>query len=316
MADAERIDEAVERDPAPRLDRREQIAHRGLAVALASSACSRRAVALLQREDVGRLHHQAVARRKHSICFSPSPSMSKARRETKCLQPLDRLRRADQPAGAARAPPRRLLAHRMAAADRACRRETDRASRSFGRLSSTTSTTCGITSPARWMMTVSPIADIDALADRLAVVADALDVILVVQRGVLHHDAADRDRLEPRHRRQRAGAADLDVDAVAARSSPARPANLCAIAQRGAARHEAEPLLPVEPVDLVDHAVDVVAERGALLLDLAIESRAASSTRLAQLDQRIDRRSRSRSSQSHHAVTAYLPACSLISPQA
>src|SRR6202000_3384400 len=37
------------------------------------------------------------------------------------------------------------------------------------------------------------------------------------------------------------------------------------------ARHEAEPLLPVEAVDLVDDAVDVVVELGALLLDLAVE---------------------------------------------
>ena len=39
-------------------------------------------------------------------------------------------------------------------------------------------------------------ADIAALAQRLAVAADALDVVLVVQRGVLHDDAADADRLE------------------------------------------------------------------------------------------------------------------------
>jgi hypothetical protein len=43
--------------------------------------------------------------------------------------------------------------------------------------------------------------------------------------------------------------------------------NLCAIAQRGLR----EPFLPVEPVDLVDHAVDVVAEGGALLFDVAVE---------------------------------------------
>ena len=37
------------------------------------------------------------------------------------------------------------------------------------------------------------------------------------------------------------------------------------------ARDEAEPLLPVEPVDLVDDAVDVVVELGALRLDVAVE---------------------------------------------
>ena len=39
-------------------------------------------------------------------------------------------------------------------------------------------------------------ADIAAVAQRLAVAADALDVVLVVQRDVLHDDAADADRLE------------------------------------------------------------------------------------------------------------------------
>ena len=55
-------------------------------------------------------------------------------------------------------------------------------------------------------------ADIAALAQLLAVAADALDVVLVVQRRVLHHHAADADRLELADRRQRAGAADLDLD--------------------------------------------------------------------------------------------------------
>ncbi len=85
----------------------------------------------------------------------------------------------------------------------------------FGRLSSTTSTICGMTSPARWITIGVADADVDAVADRLAVGADALDVILVVQRGVLHHHAADRHRLELGDRRQRAGAADLDVDVAA-----------------------------------------------------------------------------------------------------
>ena len=113
-------------------------------------------------------------------------------------------------------------------------------------------------------------AKIDAVTNRISFVADPLDVILIMQRRVRDDDAADRDRLEPGHRRQRAGAADLDIDAVEnghrllrrefVRDRPAR-----------AARHEAETVLPVEPVDLVDHAVDVVAERGALFPDLAVE---------------------------------------------
>ena len=111
---------------------------------------------------------------------------------------------------------------------------------------------------------------VDAVTNRIAVVADALDVIFIMQRRVRHDDAANGHRLEPRHRRQRAGAADLDIDALEnrgrllggefVRDRPAR-----------AARDKTEPVLPVEPVDLVDHAVDVVAERGAFLADLVVE---------------------------------------------
>ena len=112
------------------------------------------------------------------------------------------------------------------------------------------------------------LANVDAVADRLAVVADRRDIVLVVQRGVGDDDAADGDRRKPRHRRQRAGAADLDVDFLQhrrrllggelVRDRPARVAPC-----------KPQPLLPVEPVDLVDDAVDVVAELGALAVDLA-----------------------------------------------
>ena len=40
----------------------------------------------------------------------------------------------------------------------------------------------------------------------------ALDLIHVVQRGVADGGAADQHRLQARHRRQRAGAADLEFD--------------------------------------------------------------------------------------------------------
>src|ERR1041385_323796 len=61
-------------------------------------------------------------------------------------------------------------------------------------------------------------ADVAPLAQNLALVADALDVILVVQRGVLHDDAADADRLQLRRRRQHAGAAHRDQHAFDDRS--------------------------------------------------------------------------------------------------
>ncbi len=112
--------------------------------------------------------------------------------------------------------------------------------------------------------------DIAAPAQFFAVAADALDVILVMQRDVLHDHAADADRLELADRRERAGAADLDLDVPEhghgalgrefVRDRPARRA-----------RHEAEAFLPVDAVDLVDDAVDVVIEPGALFLDLAVK---------------------------------------------
>ena len=278
MADAERIDQAVERDFAPRLDRVEQIAHRGLAIALALFELLRRAlVARGEREDVGRRHHQAFLEKGlHLLLAQPFDVEGIARDEMP--EPLDRLRRADKAAGAAAhrvllAGARIDLAHGMAAADRADVRKLV----GLGAL--------------------RPLLQHDAehLRDDIAGALDdhgvadahvlARDLVLVVQRRVLHDDAADGDRLELGHRRQRAGAADLDVDVVDdrgrllgrefVRDRPAR-----------AARDEAEPLLPVEPVELVDDAVDVVAERRALALDLAIE-REHLFDRPAHLHQRI-----------------------------
>ena len=133
----------------------------------------------------------------------------------------------------------------------------------------TTLTICGMTSPARWIDDRVADADVDAVADRQAVAVDALDVVLVVQRDVVDHDAADRDRRQPRHRRQRAGAADLDVDLLHRRHRLLgrefmrdRPARL--------AGDETPAALQFELVDLVDDAVDVVAERRALRLDQCV----------------------------------------------
>src|SRR6185312_10826317 len=53
-----------------------------------------------------------------------------------------------------------------------------------------------------------------------------------------------------------------------------------------AARYETKTILPVEPVDLVDHTVDVVAERGALFADPAVEFQNGVDI-LAELRQRI-----------------------------
>ena len=90
-----------------------------------------------------------------------------------------------------------------------------------------------------------------------------------MERDVGDDHPADADRLQPPDRRQLAGAADLDVDRLErglgllggefVREAPARRA-----------ADLAEPLLPVEPVDLVDDAVDVERQVGARLLDRAV----------------------------------------------
>ena len=97
----------------------------------------------------------------------------------------------------------------------------------------------------------------------------ALDLVLVVERRIRHDDATHRDGSKLGDRSERAGAPDLDLDGLddrrrllgreLMRERPARRA-----------RHEAEPALQSEVVDLVDHAIDVVAERRALRLDRAI----------------------------------------------
>src|SRR5467141_878018 len=113
--------------------------------------------------------------------------------------------------------------------------------------------------------------DIAALAQLLAMTADAPDVILIVQRDVLHDDPADADRFELADRRERAGASDLDLD-IPEHGHGALGRELVRDRPARRARHEAEALLPVETVHLVDHPVDIVIEFGSRFLDLAVES--------------------------------------------
>ena len=112
-------------------------------------------------------------------------------------------------------------------------------------------------------------ADVDAVANFLAVAADAADVILVVQSRVRDDDAADRDGPQSRQRIERTGPADIDLDGV---EDCRRLLRGKFVRQRPARRprHEAEARLQREVVDLVDDAVDVVAELGAIRLDGAV----------------------------------------------
>src|SRR5919206_91962 len=77
---------------------------------------------------------------------------------------------------------------------------------------------------------------------------------------------------EPRDRGERAGAAHLHVDCSDDRrcflgrelvgNGPAR-----------IARYESKSLLPIQPIDFVDHAIDVVAEGRALAFHLGVKGK-------------------------------------------
>ena len=211
--------------------------------------------------------------------------MSMALREAEMLQPLDRLRRADERAGAA--------AHDVGLAgllvDLAQRRRTaDRADvgkhvgRRFRRALFESTHLQNLRDDVAGALHAHRVADAHVLAR---------DLVLVVQRGVGDDDAADRDGAQFGDRRQRAGAADLDLDRLDDRR---RLLGREFVGDRPArtARDEAEPLLQGERIDLVDDAVDVIAERRALRLDRAGNERSSPAPN-AEPRQRIDRQAES-----------------------
>ena len=197
------------------------------------------------------------------------------------LETLDRLRRADEMAGAAAhdvgfAGLLVDLAQRRRAADGTGLPGRRRASHPPARLSSDDLE--DLRNDVARALHHDRVADAHVLAG---------DLVLVVQGGVGDDDAADRDGLELGDRGQRAGAPDLDLDRLEHGRRPLggelvrdRPAR--------AARDEAEPLLQREIVDLVDDAVDVVAEVCALSLDRAVV-REHFRRRTAEACQRIGR---------------------------
>ena len=204
----------------------------------------------VQAEDVGRRPDQVVLIEGFDVLVAQAFDVEGAARD-EMAQPLHRLGRADEAAGAA-AHHLAFLAHGVGAADRAF----------VGEL---------VFGAAALAVGVDHADDLrdhvaGALHDHLVADAHVLarDLVLVVQRGVRHHHAADGDRLQLGDRGERAGAADLDRDVVEGgdrllgrefvRDRPARRA-----------ADEAEAVLQREVVDLVDHAVDVVVEVGALL---------------------------------------------------
>ena len=157
-----------------------------------------------------------------SMSLSPSPSISSARRLAKCRSASLRCAGQMKPPRAARGG-LAFGAHHRRTAHRAALGQHDRRRRVRG--------------PAL-RQHAHHLGDHIAGAPHHHGVADthilARDFVHVVQRGVADGDAADEHRLEPRHRRQRAGAADLEFDVAHACVSSSSAGNLCAMAQRGA----------------------------------------------------------------------------------
>ena len=93
MANAERIEETVERDRAARVDGVEEVARRSLAEAF--PLAQRRAalpVALLKRENVGRRADQALGKEELDQLFAQPLDVEGVARD-EMLEALDRLRR-------------------------------------------------------------------------------------------------------------------------------------------------------------------------------------------------------------------------------
>ncbi len=250
IADAQRVDQPRQRGVLRCLDGGDDILRRLLAHAI--EAGQRRGVQPV--EVSGALHPVAIDQLIHQLLAEALDVQRAARSEVQ--NGLLALRRAVEAAGAAR---NGLVgqAHDAGAAHRAMHRHDEFALAAvalFGQEGNDFGDdVAGATHDHR-------VADADVLAPHF---------VLVVQRGIGHGDAADEDRLEARHRRDRPGAADLHLDVENLGDFFLRRV-LVGDGEARCARDIAEPLLVGEAVDFVHHAVDVVGQRDAARADLAV----------------------------------------------
>ena len=186
-----RIDEAVERDRAPRLDGGDEVADRGLAVAVAVAQRRQRLLVPGQAEDVGRLLDQALVEEGLQLLDRPAPRCRRrgARRSGSGARCAGTGRRTRRCSGGSR-----------------------RGSVALG-VAPWSSRASGVCSGhGQWVGNANGSApagrssrhDADDLRDHVAGALDdhgvadadvlAGDLVGVVQGGVLDHHAADRDR--------------------------------------------------------------------------------------------------------------------------
>ncbi len=117
--------------------------------------------------------------------------------------------------------------------------------RRAGAFRATTRTTSGITSPARRTMTVSPM--------RTSLRRTSSSLCSVALVTVTPPTKTGFSRATGVIAPVRPTCTSMPITSVAISSA----GNLCATAQRGSRRHEAQLALQIEPVDLVDDAVDL-----------------------------------------------------------
>ncbi len=170
------------------------------------------------------------------------------------LEALDPLRRADQAAGAADVD-LALLGDRLAPALGAMVGEDiGRALLAAGQILD------------HLRDDVAGALDLDPVADAQA---EPGDLVAVVQGDVGDDHPADADRLQPSDRGQLAGPADLDVDRLE-RGLGALGGEFVGHPPARRAADRPEPVLPVEPIDLIDDPVDVVGKVRPRRLDARI----------------------------------------------
>ena len=177
LRDAERVDKAFERDTPALVDPGDELSRADHAPAFALGDNFG-----VEAEDVARLMDQPVLPEGLDVLGSEPLDIERVAGD-EMLQPLDRLGRADQAAGAAPRDHARL-AHREAAAHRAMIRELVRLR--VGRAA------LGDHADNLRDHVAGALHD-DGVADAHVL---ARDLVLVVQGGALHDDPADRDRLE------------------------------------------------------------------------------------------------------------------------
>ena len=291
MAYAERIDEAIDRNRATRLDRREYVARRDFAKALALAQWRPiLAVTRGKRKNIGGGLDEAFIEKQFDLLVAEAFDVKRVTR-AEMLELLDRLRRTDERASAA--------PHDVGDAGLL----VDLSQRS-GPAGGADEIAVLILREHERLCPPGPLVEehFENLRNDIAGALDAhriadahilaRDLVLVVQRRVRHDHAADGHRLEFCHRRQRSRAPDLNLDSL----DNCRRLFRWKLMRRGparAARDEAEPLLQRETVDLVDNAVDVIAERRALRLDGAKMSEHFR-FRMTQPGQRICRQAKAR----------------------